>query len=104
MDERPLVSIREAAKALSLCSATVYRMIKRSEIPAVRLGKAVRLRPEDVEAIRKNGLPNKCTQGNPGASQSLRSLALKALEEKLGRTPTSEDILSLWKESMWDEY
>jgi len=56
MDNRPLIKVKEAAPALGLCSASIYRMVRSGAIPSVKIGKAVRLRPETVESIR-NGLP-----------------------------------------------
>jgi len=56
MDQRPLIKVKEAATALGLCSASIYRMVRSGAIPSVKIGKAVRLRPETVESIR-NGLP-----------------------------------------------
>lgn len=57
MDNRPLIGVTDAARSLGVCRATVYRLARSGAIPAVRIGKAVRLKPETVEAIRENGLP-----------------------------------------------
>ncbi len=57
MDNRPLVSVREAARSLGVGPATVYRLCRVGSIPFVRVGKAVRVHPETVDAIRQGGLP-----------------------------------------------
>jgi len=58
MDNRPLIGVTDAAKSLGVCRATVYRLARSGAIPVVKIGKAVRLKPETVEAIRENGLPD----------------------------------------------
>jgi excisionase family DNA binding protein len=57
MDNRPLVSVREAARSLGVGPATVYRLCRAGSIPSVRVGKAVRVHPSTVDAIRQGGLP-----------------------------------------------
>jgi len=50
-----LITIREAAYRLSLAEITVRRMIRRNELPVVRIGKrSVRIPLEDVERISVN--------------------------------------------------
>jgi excisionase family DNA binding protein len=48
-----LLTVEEVAEILSVSSAWVYDHAdrKRPRIPSVRLGKAVRFRPEDVRAF-----------------------------------------------------
>ena len=57
MDNRPLSNIGEAATDLHCCKATLYRAVKAGLIPAVRIGRSIRLEPETIQNIRKNGLP-----------------------------------------------
>lgn len=57
MDNRPLVSVREAALSLGVGQATIYRLCRSGSIPSVRVGKAVRVHPGTVDAIRQAGLP-----------------------------------------------
>lgn len=45
-----LLTVEEVADYLRLSNLTVRRMIERGEIPAVRIGKGIRIREEDVEA------------------------------------------------------
>ena len=37
-----LLTVREAAKALSVCEKTLWTMTKNGEIPVIRMGRAVR--------------------------------------------------------------
>ncbi len=46
-----LLSVQAVAKRLSLSSATVYRLCGRGELVHVRIGNAIRVRREDLEAL-----------------------------------------------------
>ena len=41
--EKVLISPEEAAQMLSVHRATIYRLMRRHELPAVRIGRAVRI-------------------------------------------------------------
>lgn len=45
-----LLKVTEAAERLNVAPLTVYRAIKAGKIPAVRVGKLLRIRPADLEA------------------------------------------------------
>lgn len=45
-----LLRAREVAKILNVSQALAYRLIQMGEIPCVRIGTAVRVRPEDLDA------------------------------------------------------
>ncbi len=47
----PLLTVAEAASALRMGYRGTLAAIRRGQIPAVRLGKAYRLRAEDVRAV-----------------------------------------------------
>lgn len=49
--ERTL-TVEEAAKALGRTVLTVYKYIRQGKLPAQRVGRAYRIRPEDVQALR----------------------------------------------------
>ena len=54
-----LLTINEAAKLLSVSRSTVYRLIWRNELPAVKIGaKAVRIPRPAVEAIARTPNPS----------------------------------------------
>lgn len=45
-----LLRAREVAKILNVSQALAYRLMQMGEIPCVRIGTAVRVRPEDLDA------------------------------------------------------
>ena len=47
----PLMTIGEAATILRVARRTIRRMIKRGELHAVRIGRSVRIRRQDIERI-----------------------------------------------------
>lgn len=55
-----LVTPREAAKVLSVCEKTLFTLNKRGELPAVRIGRAVRYAVADLQAFinRQKGVGN----------------------------------------------
>jgi excisionase family DNA binding protein len=48
---RPLLSRDQVAERLSASVSTVVRLERRGELPHVKLGRLVRFRPVDVEAL-----------------------------------------------------
>jgi excisionase family DNA binding protein len=46
-----LLTVREVAGRLGVCRATVYSMVERRELPAVRIGAAVRVHPADLQVL-----------------------------------------------------
>jgi excisionase family DNA binding protein len=44
-----LYTVAEVAAAMRISNMTVYRLIKRGELPAVRVGKNYRIRERDLE-------------------------------------------------------
>jgi excisionase family DNA binding protein len=51
LDERQMLTAREAATFLGLSENTIRMWIWQRRLPVVRLGRAVRLRREDLEKI-----------------------------------------------------
>jgi excisionase family DNA binding protein len=55
----PLLSVRQVAERLGVCTATVYALCARGALPHVRVLNAIRLAPVDleefVEARRRKG-------------------------------------------------
>lgn len=45
-----LLRAREVAKILNVSQALAYRLMQMGEIPCVRIGTAVRVRPEDLDS------------------------------------------------------
>jgi len=55
-----LYTVRESARALSLSEASVFRLLRRGELPAVKVGHSLRLDPADLAAFvqrQKSGAP-----------------------------------------------
>ena len=46
-----LLTVREVAARLRVCTALVYRLCHRNELPSVRIGGALRFVPEAVESF-----------------------------------------------------
>jgi excisionase family DNA binding protein len=53
----PLRTVAELATALHVSPRAVRRWIAEGRLPTVRFGRAVRIRPHDVERIQQTGLP-----------------------------------------------
>ena len=50
-----LLTVLQAADALALKPATIRKMILQRRLPVVRIGRAVRIKEDDVELIIKEG-------------------------------------------------
>jgi excisionase family DNA binding protein len=46
----PVLSVNEAARVLGVERSTLYRIIRRGELQAVRVGRRRKFRPEDLDA------------------------------------------------------
>ena len=44
-----LLTAREISQILHLSHSTVYQLLQRGDLPSVRFGRSVRVRPEDLE-------------------------------------------------------
>ena len=44
-----LLNARDVAAALKMGLSTVYQLVERGDLPSVRIGRSVRIRPEDLE-------------------------------------------------------
>jgi excisionase family DNA binding protein len=51
IDERAeLLRVAQVASTLNISRALTYRLLRNGEIPAIRIGHAVRVRPSDLRA------------------------------------------------------
>jgi excisionase family DNA binding protein len=50
-----LLTVKQVAVLLGVCRATVYAMVERGELPHVRLGGLVRIRPDELTAAVARG-------------------------------------------------
>ncbi len=46
----PFLTVRDVANELRLDRSTVYRLVERGEIPAVRVGGSIRIDPAELRA------------------------------------------------------
>lgn len=46
----PLLTARDVAERLNLSTETILEWIRRGELPAFRLGRAIRIREDDLDA------------------------------------------------------
>ena len=46
-----LLTIQDVVKRLQVSESTVRRMIDRGELRAIRIGRQIRIKPEDVESF-----------------------------------------------------
>jgi excisionase family DNA binding protein len=44
-----LLNAQDVAAALNMGLSTVYMLVERGELPSIRIGRSVRIRPEDLE-------------------------------------------------------
>ncbi len=51
-----LLTVSEVAQALRVSNMTVYRLVSAGALPALRVGRSVRLRAEDVESYMSGRL------------------------------------------------
>lgn len=50
-EHSPAITVNEAARRLSVTPHTVRRRIAAGDLPAARVGRAVRIRPEDLASL-----------------------------------------------------
>ncbi len=44
-----LLNAQDVATTLNMGLSTVYQLVERGELPSIRIGRTVRIRPEDLE-------------------------------------------------------
>lgn len=67
-DVRPLtVSISDAARALSLSRATIYRIVRQGDLKTYKVGRRTLIRYEDLERLRDRMLAERFTISVPTA-------------------------------------
>jgi excisionase family DNA binding protein len=52
----PVLTVSEVADTLRVSSMTVYRLVKAGELPALRIGKNIRIRATDLEGYLSSGV------------------------------------------------
>jgi excisionase family DNA binding protein len=66
--EARLLKSDEVAETLQISRSMAYALMKRGDIPTVRIGTSVRVRPEDLEKYIQNNV----AQNNAFAATKLR--------------------------------
>jgi excisionase family DNA binding protein len=66
--EARLLKSDEVAETLQISRSMAYALMKRGDIPTVRIGTSVRVRPEDLEKYIQNNV----AQNNEFAATKLR--------------------------------
>jgi excisionase family DNA binding protein len=56
---KPLMTIAETARYLNLHPMTVYELAQQEKVPAIKIGRAWRFKPEDLEAWLRTQQPSK---------------------------------------------
>jgi len=64
-DDAPrLLTYRQAAAILGVVDRTIYNLVRRGELPAVRFGGNVRIDPRDLEAFIEKAKGRACRSTN----------------------------------------
>jgi excisionase family DNA binding protein len=61
-----LMTVKQAAEALSCSEAAIRKWIYQRRLPAVKVGRLTRLRVSDLEALLAKGLPRTLRLVGPG--------------------------------------
>ena len=51
-----LLKVAEVAQILNISKSLIYRLIQSGDLPSIRLGRSVRVRPADLEQFIQNNL------------------------------------------------
>lgn len=54
-----LLNAQDVAEALSIGLSTVYQLLERGELTCIRIGRSVRVRPEDLEEFIESRVQGK---------------------------------------------
>ena len=65
--ERRLLKAEDIASILNISLGFAYQLMKRGDVPTVRLGRAVRVRPSDLEEYLQSRINSK--EANPNLSR-----------------------------------
>jgi excisionase family DNA binding protein len=94
----PLLSVDDAAKLFNCTPAAIRKWIYRRQLAAVKIGRLIRLRLEDIEAVATKGLPEpgqavqpvrrapRCPQ-EPNSGRPRRETTPPVAEARLEPTP-----------------
>lgn len=57
-DQNYLINAREAAKRLGVSRSMIFKLVQNGELPAVRIGSAIRIRPQCLNDFVESHLIN----------------------------------------------
>jgi excisionase family DNA binding protein len=58
MEKRILLTAEQVAERLQISQSFAYTLMSRGEIPTVRMGRSVRVRPQDLEKYIESNIHN----------------------------------------------
>jgi excisionase family DNA binding protein len=58
MEKRILLTAEQVAEILQISRSFAYALMRRGEIPTVRMGRSVRVRPQDLEKYIESNIHN----------------------------------------------
>lgn len=100
MEKQELLTAQEAAELLKVKKATVYEMVKRGDIPAVKIGKQVRIAREVLEEKLRPGAgrqetpqPRQETSGGNGIVLCGQDSCLNIIANHISALPGAEPML-----------
>lgn len=74
---RPRLSVAKLAEAWGCSRQHIYTLIERGDLPALRIGSLIRIRPEDVEAFEAQQCQGQ-KQSSPPSRSSEESVSFKS--------------------------
>jgi len=74
-NETTLLRVRDAALRLSVSEVALRAWISQGLVEVVRLGRAVRFRPETIERLSREGLPAELTGARARAAKAAAAKA-----------------------------
>lgn len=86
MKEEPSLTPEDVAGILKIAKNTVYELIKRGELTAYRVGRKIRVDPQDVEAYKKKG---KNQESLPSSIPVTATIPIQQIETALEGGPFS---------------
>lgn len=58
-NQERLLSLKEAAEQLSVSPDFVRLRVRAGEVPSLRIGRLIKIKQSDVDAVKRDGLANK---------------------------------------------
>jgi excisionase family DNA binding protein len=88
MQENELLDVQTVAARLNVNPRTVLRMVGREELPAIRVARRLRIRPEDLEAYLQTHLSSSSSTEQVQPEHLLQEHSVEELREQQQLHPT----------------